>query len=359
MNAGRTTRPTICGNPSEITTEWLQSVLDHAGYDCELEGFEAERVGTGQVGQNVRFTLNLRRAGDAPATIVGKFASDDPTSRQTGIGLLNYLREVRFYQELRPTLDVQTPKVLFTDINEADHDFVLVMEDLAPAQQGDQLRGGDAEQARLGVRELARLHGPRWGDPSLTELEWLGGQDEEGAGPVRELWDTVFPGFEERYRQKMAPEHMELGRALGKRLDSYLLRRDVPRTVTHGDFRLDNLMFGGPYPVAVVDWQSPALGVGPADLAYFMGTTLEGPERRACEETLVREYHDLLLDYGVGGYSLDHCWQDYRRSSFAGLVMAVIASMIVGQTERGDEMFMAMARRSATMAMDLDGLGAL
>lgn len=359
MNSGKPVRPQICGNPAEVTTEWLQSVLDYAGYDCELSGFEAERVGTGQVGQNVRFSLNLRRAGDAPATVVGKFASDDPTSRETGIGLLNYLREVRFYQELRPTLDIQTPEVLFTDINEADHDFVLMMEDLAPAQQGDQLRGGDPEQARLGVRELAKLHGPRWGDPALSELDWLGGQEADGENVVQQLWGTVFPGFQERYRDKMAPEHMAVVAALGKRLDSYLVRRDVARTVTHGDFRLDNMMFGGPYPVAVVDWQSPALGVGAADLAYFMGTTLEGPDRRACEEALVKEYHDLLLGYGVGGYSLDHCWQDYRRSSFAGLVMAVIASMIVGQTERGDEMFMAMARRSAAMAIDLEGLEAL
>ena len=36
--------------------------------------------------------------------------------------------------------------------------------------------------------------------------------------------------------------------------------------------------------------------------------------------------------------------------------MAVIASMIVGQTDRGDTMFMAMAHRSAAMAIDLDAL---
>jgi hypothetical protein len=39
--------------------------------------------------------------------------------------------------------------------------------------------------------------------------------------------------------------------------------------------------------------------------------------------------------------------------------MAVLASMIVGQTERGDEMFMTMYRRSAAMALDLDALSLL
>jgi len=39
--------------------------------------------------------------------------------------------------------------------------------------------------------------------------------------------------------------------------------------------------------------------------------------------------------------------------------MAVIASMIVGQTDRGDDMFMAMANRSAQMAIDLASLDLL
>ena len=49
----------------------------------------------------------------------------------------------------------------------------------------------------------------------------------------------------------------------------------------------------------------------------------------------------------------------HRRYSFAGLVMAVVASMIVGQTDRGDHMFMAMAQRSAVMARELEGLALL
>jgi hypothetical protein len=39
--------------------------------------------------------------------------------------------------------------------------------------------------------------------------------------------------------------------------------------------------------------------------------------------------------------------------------MAVVASMIVKQTERGDEMFLAMANRHAQHADDLDSLAAV
>ena len=51
------------------------------------------------MGQNIRFALDYE-TGAGPATVVGKFASDDPASRQTGIALQNYLKEVRFYREL-------------------------------------------------------------------------------------------------------------------------------------------------------------------------------------------------------------------------------------------------------------------
>jgi hypothetical protein len=55
------------------------------------------------------------------------------------------------------------------------------------------------------------------------------------------------------------------------------------------------------------------------------------------------------------GINLDwnHCWEQYRRHTFAGLVMAVAASMLVEQTDRGDEMFMAMANRHGRHALDL------
>jgi len=154
-------KPGIVGNPENITAQYLTEVLRYANIDATVTAFTASNVGTGQVGQNVRFALSYAEPTptNAPATIVGKFTSDDPVSRETGKALLNYLREVKFYNELRESLDVQTPKLLFTDINEETHDFVLMMEDLAPAQQGNQLEGCSVAEVKIGLTELARLHG--------------------------------------------------------------------------------------------------------------------------------------------------------------------------------------------------------
>ena len=70
--------------------------------------------------------------------------------------------------------------------------------------------------------------------------------------------------------------------------------------------------------------------------------------------SLLRRYHEGLMAGGVRDYDFDACWRDYRLFTFAGVIMAVVASMIVEVTERGDEMFMAMASRHAQHALDLE-----
>ena len=130
-----------------------------------------------------------------------------------------------------------------------------------------------------------------------------------------------------------------------------------PRTVQHADYRLDNLLFGtdgGCPTVTVVDWQTVTLGPGPADVSYFLGAGLMPEQRRAHEETLVRDYHRQLISGGVEDYSWDRCLTEYRRHAYAGYIMAVGASMLVERTARGDEMFLTMARRHAAQVQDLD-----
>ena len=130
-----------------------------------------------------------------------------------------------------------------------------------------------------------------------------------------------------------------------------------PFVVQHADYRLDNMLFGtaeGGYPLAVVDWQTVVLGPPLSDASYFLGAGLLPDNRREHERALLRLYYDALRARGVEGFSWDECWRQYRRYSFSGLLMAIGASMMVVQTERGDEMFLTMASRHAEQILDLD-----
>ena len=114
----------------------------------------------------MKFTLDYADAPpDAPRSLVGKFPSPEIDSFNTGVMLGNYIREVNFYKHLAPTALISTPKVWFTDVDPATSEFVLMMEDLAPAEQGAQLKHCTVEQARLAVAPilLSAVHGCcRW-----------------------------------------------------------------------------------------------------------------------------------------------------------------------------------------------------
>ena len=60
--------PPLISQPDDITTEWLSDIFQQAGVNGTVSGFTAESIGTGQVGENVRFELT--GTGDIPITVV-------------------------------------------------------------------------------------------------------------------------------------------------------------------------------------------------------------------------------------------------------------------------------------------------
>lgn len=345
--------------PEDASAAWLTEVLRAAGVIDAQRVVEvaAEPVGTGQMADSVRLHLTYDApAPRGPSTVVGKFTPADDTSRSTALALRTSEVEVRFYQEVAHTVRVRTPRCYFADVDASSAEFALVLQDMAPARQGDQMAGCTVDEASLALAELARLHAPRWGDPALDHLPWLERRDagDDGGG---ELLRILFDGFVERYGADLDDSVLGVGRRLFPRIHDYLRPRSGPRTVQHADYRLDNLLFGtdprAPT-VTVVDWQTVTLGPGPADVSYFLGAGLMPEERRAHEQALLHDYHQQLVADGVEGFAWDDCMTGYRRHAYAGYLMAVGASMLVERTERGDEMFLTMARRHAAQVLDLD-----
>jgi aminoglycoside phosphotransferase (APT) family kinase protein len=254
-------------------------------------------------------------------------------------------------------LPVALPACYCAAYDAAADDYVVLLEDLAPARPGDQLAGLTPDQAAAAIDELAALHAAGWGSARLAALPWLNRATADSAAFTAALVTDLYAGFRERYAARLAPETRPLIETLLPRLPGYLARRDEPGTLVHGDFRADNLLFGAARP-AVLDWQTCAYGSGPADLAYFLGSSLPVPARRAHERALVRRYQAALGARGVM-LSWTDCWDGYRRHAFSGIVMAVAAAMLVQRTERGDEMFCTMADRHARHALDLGAVGLL
>jgi hypothetical protein len=335
-----------------LTPEWLSDALD-----LPVAAVSLTSVGTGQIGDCERVVLTYSEPCDGPASIVAKLPSHEPTSRAAGVNLGTYRTETSFYRDLRDHLGIRAPYCYWVDFEEETGEFALLLEDLAPAEQGDQITGCSVDEAYLAVLELPKLHAPLWGDSKLTDYAWLSGG--YGANPemTRDfVGGMLFNGFKERYADRIDDDIVALAERMFARMVEMYDLGDRPRSLQHSDYRLDNMLFGtdaGGPPIAIVDWQTVAGGYGIADLSYFIGAGLPVEERRANEVELVHAYHDAMNANGID-LSWDDLWWQYRRHTTAGLVMAIGASQLVGQTDRGDDMFVAMAQGAGRQALDLE-----
>lgn len=336
----------------DLTSEWLTAALADVTDGARVTDLVAMRVGNGNIADSVRLVPVWDRPTPNLQSLVAKVPSSEEVSRATGFATRTYELEAAFYNELAPTVWVNRPTCYLARFDPEDEAYVVLMEDLSPAEAGDQIEGCEPEDAAAVIPELAALHAPRWGDPSLLALDWLARPLQESVDGVVQLTSVLFPGFLERYRDRLDPGVEALSERLVKSLAGYLLDRPGEWTVVHGDFRLDNVLFGGPR-VAVVDWQTIKIGPGLSDVSYFIGSALHPDDRRHAENDLVREYHRAMRVAGVD-LSWSDCWTGYCRYSLDGLLMAIIASMLVTQTPRSDDMFMAMANRHGHQALDLN-----
>ena len=339
--------------PTDLTDEWLITVLG-AG---TVAGHEVERIGTGQMSECYRVSLRYAEGDTGPATVVLKVAAADPNSRQTGLALGLYEREVRFYSEIAPTVDGPFAPCHHHAYDAETGAFDLLLGDAAPAVVGDEIRGATREQAVLALSQLGQVHGPLLGDDGLAEAAWLNREAPVSQALLAGLW----AGFSERFGDGIAPEHRMVCERLVDAFDGYLAQEaEALQGLVHGDYRLDNMLFGEPgadRPLTVVDWQTVTRGPALTDVAYFIGCALPEALRRNDYDALLAAYHEALG--ATSPLSLEDVRAGVRRQSFFGVMMAIVSSMLVAQTERGDEMFMTMLARHCAHVLDTDALAVL
>jgi aminoglycoside phosphotransferase (APT) family kinase protein len=346
-----------------VDAQWLTRVLQSSGI---VRGARITRVthvtcGTGQLGDSYRFTLEYDRPDAGPATLVGKFASKDQTSREFGRSSGYYRSEIRFYQELAPSLPMSVPRSVHAALSENGTDFVLLMEDLAPARQVDQLLGCSAEESARVLEQAAALHAASWRRRDLSERDWLGGP----VGIFTHVTDNfagVVNAFPSLCADLVPDADLQEAARLIDLAPAWKRVFSDPQCLWHSDLRADNVLFdaeGGSRPVVVLDWQGLGYGRGCIDVAYWLGTSMRVEDRRAHERDLVRHYHSALCAHGVVDYDAEQCWSDYRLHAIHGLQVGIFGLGAVKRTERGDRMWKVWIERTAAQVRDLDSYAVL
>lgn len=344
----------------ELTPEWFTGVLRDGGTLSQTAAVSAVRaspIGNGQAGMVVRCELDYDGDSEAvPPSVVVKLSSPDPGKRQVGVALGMYESEVYFYKSIAPLAGIAVPRLHWADVEPDTGRFTILLEDLScSCEVGDMIAKATPEQAQLAFAELVNLQSRLWNDPRLRSLPWLA--DTSSAQLLFDPVASAVEPFKAAYGDRLEPEHLALVERLGPKASAWPAKALVdPLVVIHGDFRLDNMMFGvaaDTRPITILDWQGCRLGPPLLDLSVFLGSCMSTEDRRAHERDLLRGYHEGLLAEGVRDFSFDDCLESYRISALYPFLLTVSMSMFLAHTDRDREVWTQFLRGTAELVSDV------
>lgn len=315
---------------------WLTGALKESGMidkQTEVTGIDASPISGGMMSN--AFLVNLTySSGESggPKSLVAKVPSDNADSRKAGKEMQAYEREVNFYKHLSPKLKMRVPTCYYADYDAETADFVLLIEDLNPAQTCLP-KNCTYEMAELSIRELARLHADSWGDENLEAFDWLQTQWNADAFYKRNEW--VKNGWEvlKKAADGRVPDYFEeLGDEYIRKMNNTLPDMDRYKCLIHCDYRMGNIMYRGLEESIAFDWQTVHLGRPGFDTFFFIANTFSPEKRKEYETGLLNAYYNELLENGVSGFSWEECQEDYRFGSLYSIRMLMITAHGIGAT---------------------------
>ncbi|MBM4460346.1 MAG: DUF1679 domain-containing protein [Chloroflexi bacterium] len=338
---------------SDITVDWLDSVLAHAGSACRLVSIsvDPDYGGPSLLGKIARVRLSYATPGCEPASVIVKFQAQSSDW------------EAQIYRLLAEQRVPAVPR-LFGAFERG----TLVLEDVSPARPGSQVAGCALPQVRDVLALLAEIHADFWGDPRVPALE-----PGPFAAVIRFNMAQCWELFKRKYRELLADAAADF-EWLWQHADAVAAHRlSAPTTLFHGDVHPENLLFCQPAlacgpsgpgerpgkPV-LIDWQLAGRGLAANDVSFFLVKSMTVAQRRADEERLLHDYFDLLPRPALSGYAFDDFKLDYRACLTRSMVSAV---MLVGPrfADRPDQPDLAdtIAARVIAAVQDLSPVDAI
>jgi hypothetical protein len=313
---------------ADLTPEWMTEALGSGGYldGQRVTAVQTEDIGVGRgyITSTLLLTLTFDApAPEAPSEVVAKVAS----GRDGGGEYNSFIdglqaSEVRWYRDFGGECPVRIPRHYWGGLDPSARAYCLLLDYLPGLTESDQATGSTVEQAELVVTGLAKVHAQWWESEQLRRRNWLI-TSEAHAERARARYVRAWDSFERLYGKEFPAEFKAAGERIGPALPAlYAAGTASATTLLHGDFRIENFMFGEPGSadeLVILDWQFVGAGSGGRDLAYFLAQSLTTDVRRANEERLVRLYHDALISNGVTGYGFDSCLVDYHRGLLIGM----------------------------------------
>jgi thiamine kinase-like enzyme len=347
---------------SDITSNWVQGVLHGSG---ALEPtVSVTDVRTERIGEGVGILSILQRviptysgATQAPASFVVKYPTDDATQRFTADALVLYIRELTFYKECAADAPFKTARCYGQAILGDNTDFTIAMEDISHLRGLNQLEGVSLEDSKIILDVLADFHAQWWDNPKLDAFQScfqpLDNPTYNAVLPM--LWQGGWPMVEQHGMDIVPQSVAHIGEMWAGKVPWMLSSLMSPRTLCHGDYRADNLMFEGKTPVAI-DFQIVGTGSGIYDVGYFISQSIAASVRQGHDRELVNGYLDRLESHGIT-VDRDEMWRQYLITICFCVTYGVTTFQgITEQNERGQNLIREMLGRSLQCVADNDAL---
>ena len=304
-------------SPEELTPEYLTSVLQTRlpgarVTDCRREPLSGER-GIASALTRLRLTSDGTAV---PATMMAKLPPSHPGARAQLHAMGFFAREVGFYRSLADETPLATPKSYDAELDADTGAALLLLEDLAPARNGNWVEGSSVEDVAAVLLALARMHARWWEDPAVVDAPWLALTSMLAPSVVAEVLEQAWPTFLARLGIPADDDIRSMKEWISSTLHeaSTTLFETGPRTLVHNDVQADNLFFPDDpaRPLVLVDWQLATYGRCVIDVASAIQANLPISVRRRAEPELLRLYHDALVGAGVRDYAWERCRADYE-----------------------------------------------
>jgi hypothetical protein len=329
----------------ESATDELERALRESGAvsgSGALAAVDARPIGIGAMADTFLVRLCWDGDVDGPESLVAKLPSVDPAAARTAASLGAYEREARFYAELAPRTGLSLPAYYGTVGGVG-----LLLEDLSGLEPGDQFTDMPLDQLRQARRQLVALQGPFWNDEDTAGLDWLHRRQGVPIGGIVERMERSWAVSAERLTGDFeTAERAVIDRFVGS-AGAWAESLSGPFSLSHHDFRADNLLLGGGR-LVVLDWQTVGWGAPMFDVAYLFGTSVSPETRRAIERDEIEGHVEEL------GVDWPDAWDAYRQAAWAVLLMLVPPTGSVKASDRLDRMFRRLLRHGARMALDLE-----
>lgn len=307
-----------------VTADWLTAVF--ATQYPEAKATDVARIG-GDNGSSARRIIEVawNAAGQAAGLPVRLFTKSTPALAMRLSAGRAAPAEGQFLLQLRPHVDIEAPRCLFSERDANSGRSMHLMHDLTQTRGAEFCRAHsviDLEQAQQVIDTIATLHGTFLDGVTGHDTSFLRTYESFFHATVRNGLEAMHDAAMERARDVIPPRVSAQRAHIWRMAEASLaLHSQSPRTVIHSDVHLGNWYITRDGVMGLSDWARVCRGHWGRDLAYALMTVLDIPDRRAWEHELIARYCAKFSEVSGQSVTLADAWRAYKQLAPLALLM--------------------------------------